>query len=101
MTTHVLYHANCPDGFAAAWAAWKVLGEAAAYLPVRHGDPPPELPPSAHVAIVDFSYSRATLLEMARRLQSLLVLDHHRSAQDDLRDLPFASFDLDSSGSRN
>jgi len=23
----VIYHANCDDGFGAAWCAWKALGE--------------------------------------------------------------------------
>ncbi|MCE7869439.1 DHH family phosphoesterase [bacterium CPR1] len=98
--THVLYHAHCADGFGAAFAAWSVLGEQARYLPVRHGEPPPDLPAEAHVAILDFSYARATLIELQERCQSLLVLDHHKSAQADLADLPFARFDLEKSGAR-
>ncbi len=98
--THVLYHAHCADGFGAAFAAWIALGDQARYLPVRHGDPPPDLPHEAHVAILDFSYTRDTLLELAQRCQSLLVLDHHKSAQADLADLPFARFDLEKSGAR-
>lgn len=98
--THVLYHANCADGFGAAYAAWTVLGDAAVYLPVRHGQPPPELPDHAHLAIVDFSYPRELLLELKTRAASMLVLDHHKSAQDDLADLDFATFDLGKSGAR-
>jgi hypothetical protein len=37
----VLDHADCPDGFGVAFAAWRVLGDAASYAPVRHGEPPP------------------------------------------------------------
>lgn len=98
--THVLYHANCPDGFGAALAAWQVLGDTAAYVPVRHGDPPPPLPPEARVAIVDFSYSREILLDLHGKVADLLVLDHHRSAREDLQGLPFAMFEQDSSGAR-
>ena len=78
--THVLYHGDCPDGFGAAWAAWKALGEAASYLPVQHGDPPPALPREARVVLVDFSYPRAALLDLRSRVRDLLVLDHHLSS---------------------
>lgn len=98
--SHVLYHANCADGFGAAYAAWTVLGEGAVYLPVRHGDAPPELPDQARVAVLDFSYDRATLLQLQARLSDFLVLDHHKSARDDLRDLSWAQFDMDKSGAR-
>ncbi len=100
MTTfsHILYHAQCADGFAAALAAWKVLGNEAEYIPVRHGDPPPLLPSKCRLAILDFSYSRPVLLELAEFCEALLVLDHHKSAQQELSDLPFAHFDQDKSG---
>ncbi|MBS2035358.1 phosphoesterase [bacterium] len=98
--THILYHANCADGFGAAYAAWKVLGEAAVYLPVRHGDPPPELPDQARVAILDFSYGRETLLNLHSRVEDFLVLDHHKSASDDLKNLDWAQFDMAKSGAR-
>lgn len=98
--SHVLYHSKCADGFGAAYAAWTALGDRAVYLPVRHGDPPPELPAEARVAVVDFSYPRDVLLELSRRCQSLLVLDHHKSASQDLEGLEFARFNLDKSGAR-
>ena len=98
--THILYHANCSDGFGAAYAAWKVLGEQAQYLPVRHGDEPPELPAGARVAILDFSYSRPVLEALQERLAHFVVLDHHKSAQQDLAGLEYASFDMDKSGAR-
>lgn len=98
--TYVLYHAPCHDGFGAAWAVWNALGDAATYLPVSYGQPMPDIPDGAHVAIVDFSYPRAELEALAVRAGSLIVLDHHATAQEDLVDLPFAIFDLDKSGAR-
>lgn len=98
--THVLYHANCADGFGAAYAAWKVLGEEAVYLPVRHGDAPPELPERARIAILDFSYSREVLLSLQSKAQHFLVLDHHKSASEDLKNLEWAQFDMAKSGAR-
>lgn len=98
--THVWYHANCADGFAAALAAWYVLGDEASYEAVKHGDPEPDIPAEANLAIVDFAYPRDQLLKIADSVCSLIVLDHHRSAARDLEDLPFAVFDLEKSGAR-
>ena len=54
--TWVLYHAECLDGFGAAWAAWKALGAEAQYQPVRHGYPAPGMPAGRIVYILDFCY---------------------------------------------
>jgi uncharacterized protein len=97
-TTHVLYHGNCPDGFGGAWAAWRALGDRARYLPVQHGDPPPDLPPGARVAIVDFSYPREVILALRARVASLTILDHHKTAEEALRGIPDTVFDMDKSG---
>lgn len=98
--TDVWYHANCADGFGAAWSAWKVLGDEATYRPVRHGDPSPEVTSSTRLAIVDFAYPREKLLELLEQVETLIVLDHHRSAAKDLEGLNFARFDLNKSGAR-
>jgi nanoRNase/pAp phosphatase (c-di-AMP/oligoRNAs hydrolase) len=49
------------------------------------------------VFIVDFSYPRDELEWLAERCK-IVVLDHHKTAQEDLHDLPFAEFDMDRSG---
>ena len=36
-----IYHAGCPDGFGAAWAAWQAWGEEAFYVARGHDDPLP------------------------------------------------------------
>ena len=98
MTTHVIYHGNCYDGFGAAWAAWMALGDDATYIPANHGDSPPDLPEDADVVIVDFSYKRAVLEELSSRVRSLVILDHHKTAEDDLKGFPNTVFDMDHSG---
>lgn len=98
--THILYHANCPDGFGAAWSAWTRLGDKATYVPVSHGDPPPQLPADARVAIVDFSYPRDQIVDLKSRVADLVVLDHHASAQRNLQGLDYAYFDMKHSGAR-
>jgi hypothetical protein len=93
----VLYHAECLDGFGAAWAVWKRF-PSARYLPVKHGCPPPSGLAGRAVLIVDFSYSRATLEAIAAEAASLLVLDHHITAERALAGLPYAYFDQSKSG---
>jgi hypothetical protein len=97
MATFVLYHASCADGFGAAYAAWRSLGDAATYQPVQYGQPLPDLPDGATVFILDFSYSRDVLSALARRT-NLLVLDHHKTAEAELAGLACARFDLNRSG---
>lgn len=96
--THVIYHGSCDDGFGAAWSAWKLLGDKATYLSAQHGEPVPALPTAAVVALVDFSYKRPVVEELAQRVAGVVILDHHVTAQADLEDLDFAVFDMERSG---
>ena len=57
----IVYHGDCPDGFGAAFAAWKRYGDEADYVPVNHGDPPPDFR-GRHVLVADFAYDRQTTL---------------------------------------
>ena len=93
----VLYHGDCADGFGAAWAIWRRY-PGARYQPVKHGEPPPPDLAGQHIVIVDFSYARPVLEEMERSAASLVVLDHHITAEQSLADLPYAYFDLKKSG---
>ncbi|MCI0558537.1 MAG: hypothetical protein MN733_08585, partial [Nitrososphaera sp.] len=98
---YVLYHGNCPDGFTAAWAAWKSLGDSAKYIPVSYGRDLPEIeedrafPPIVY--IVDFSYSRDVLIALNEKAV-VRVLDHHKTAEADLAGLSFCTFDMTKSG---
>ncbi len=94
---HVLYHAACDDGFGAAWCSWKHFGDNAKYIPVKYGDPVPDMPLDSTVLILDFSYPRDDLERLAERC-NVTVLDHHKTAQEDLAGLSFAQFDMDRSG---
>lgn len=93
----VLYHADCADGFGAAWAIWKRF-PTAQFLAVKHGQAPPSGLERRHVVMVDFSYARPIIEQLAASTASLIILDHHVTAQASLGDLPFAFFDLQKSG---
>lgn len=80
----VLYHAECPDGFAAAWAVWLHMcgiGVEAEYRPVAYGPPPPFADAAGRpVILVDFSYPTPQLLELCDAAASVAVYDHHATA---------------------
>ena len=95
--TVVLYHADCLDGFGAAWALWKKFPDAR-YLPVEHGLSPPSGLDNDHVVMVDFSYPREVIERLAESTASLRILDHHVTAQAALAGLPYAYFDMKKSG---
>lgn len=96
--THVLYHGRCPDGFGAAWAAWRKLGDRARYVPVGYDEPVPDLEPGTRVVIADFAYPRDQLLALQEKVQDLVVLDHHETARRSLQGLDFACLDMEHSG---
>lgn len=94
-----IYHANCLDGFTAAWAVWKRFPDTE-FVPGHYNEPPPDCT-GRNVVMVDFSYKRPELLQIAAQAESVLILDHHKSAEAELRDLPnnvIAEFDMKRSG---
>ena len=93
----VIYHGNCIDGYTSAWVAWLKYGIDAEYVASNYGDPPPDVS-GRDVLVVDFSYPRDVMVEMNASAASLLVLDHHKTAQAALDGLPFAKFDMNRSG---
>ncbi|GAB7530270.1 DHH family phosphoesterase [Pseudomonas sp. 3A(2025)] len=88
-STLCIYHGNCADGFGAAWVVRRRFGTDVQFYAANHGEPPPEVL-DQHVVIVDFAYSLEVLTAMASTALSVLVIDHHKTAQADLADVkPF------------
>ena len=102
----ILYHADCDDGFGAAYAAWLALGDAATYQPIHHDDAVSvELLTGRHVFILDFSFSPAIIAEMAAVATQITLLDHHKSAAEQWQGVAPAAnvsttFDMDRSGAQ-
>jgi oligoribonuclease NrnB/cAMP/cGMP phosphodiesterase (DHH superfamily) len=93
-----IHHFPCRDGLAAAWIVKKAFPEVE-LVPANYGQKPPDVT-GKHVLIVDFSYPRDVLLEMREKAASLLVLDHHQTAKQNLEGLDFCVFDMARSGAR-
>jgi len=112
MDTICIYHGNCADGFGSAYVVWrerqKVLiagrtpeGELS-FFPATYNQPPPDVK-GKNVIMLDFSYKRDVLDKMIEDCASLLLLDHHKSAKEDLEGVfnnskVLGEFDMDRSG---
>lgn len=93
----VLYHRQCLDGSAAAAAVRMAVGDGT-YLPVQYNEPVPEGLGGKNIIIVDFSYPREVMQGIHASCESLVVLDHHETAERNLAGLPYAHFDMERSG---
>ena len=85
----VIYHANCTDGFGAAFAAWLKLGDEAEYLPMEHGKvkTPIDFDMKVSLAakdndvyILDFSFPREVMDALFKHAKRVVWLDHHKTA---------------------
>jgi oligoribonuclease NrnB/cAMP/cGMP phosphodiesterase (DHH superfamily) len=103
---YVLYHAQCPDGFGAAYSIWKKYkNDNINYIAVQHGFALPTMDNESIVWLVDFCYSVEIMSEIAQRMSEVLVLDHHKSAYENMQSFDFQKyphvktiFDMEKSG---
>ena len=81
----VLFHGGgCPDGFTAAWAVWKKHPDAK-FIGLTHTDARiPDEVDNEDVVIVDYAFNRESMLEVQNRAKSVVLLDHHKSAIEEL-----------------
>jgi uncharacterized protein len=110
----VLYHSPCPDGYGSAFVVWNYLkrtygierAEQVKYIGCRHnesrtpGDEFYQNLVGKNVLMCDFSYSLPIIRQIIDSAASFLVLDHHKSAEDNLCDLEdeYKIFDMKRSG---
>lgn len=82
----VIYHGNCADGFSAAWCFWRRYRDGADYVAGVYQEPPPDVT-GRDVYLVDFSYKRPVVEQMLKTARSVCLIDHHKTAIDDLKPL--------------
>ena len=81
----VIYHANCVDGFGAAWCfhehCRRTNGdpELLEFYPAIYNRPPPDVK-GKRVFLVDFSYDYDVVKQMLADAESVWLIDHHESA---------------------
>lgn len=104
----VIYHHPCSDGFGSRWVIENYMrkhhqDKNVVYFPANHGSSPPNLE-GRNVLICDFSYPKkvfSNLLDSIIKTNGkILIIDHHKSARDELVDVPnkYKIFDMNHSG---
>ncbi len=91
----IIYHGNCPDGFASALAFQLFIQEQDNYTSLKnnitfHKGIHSTLPPDCtgrEVYILDFSYKRKDMAQLCQQAKKVTIIDHHISALNDLKDL--------------
>ena len=80
----VYYHSNCMDGLAAAWAVYgRFNPQNVKYIPIDYDEiPDPSTYTDTDVIAVDFSFKKEVMIEMLKKVKSLLIIDHHDSAAE-------------------
>ena len=91
----VIYHANCTDGFGAAFAAWLKLGDEAEYVPMDYLSSsllpseaweqlsqaiPSKMNSDRVVYILDFSLPKPVMDKLMEVSRKVVWLDHHKTA---------------------
>lgn len=82
-----IYHGACDDGFAAAWVVRMALDGQVEFYPGVYQKDPPDVA-GRDVIMVDFSYKRPVIEAMAKQAASIAIIDHHKTAAEDLSGLP-------------
>lgn len=101
-----IYHGNCADGFTAAWVVRNALGDnnVEFYPGVYSEDPPWEKIKDQTLIFVDFTYKLHVMELILQQAKSVLILDHHKTAADNLLSLNHGRvtkyFDMSRSGAR-
>jgi oligoribonuclease NrnB/cAMP/cGMP phosphodiesterase (DHH superfamily) len=82
----VIYHGNCADGFGAAWVFSRHGDREYDFHAGVYQDAPPDVT-GREVYLVDFSYKRPIVERMREQASRLVLIDHHKTAIDDLAPL--------------
>ena len=88
----VIYHHPCTDGTASGYVAWKYFQmnfptKHVDYYPMTIGSQPPPDLQGKNVLICDYSYKKDILNSLLTIVNNLLIIDHHKSAEKDLKDI--------------
>ncbi len=100
----VITHANCMDGTGTVLAVARTFGVKPSELTVhycQYGQNFKSVIDSCedrNVIMGDFSFKKAELLLLNDLSNNLIVIDHHKTAEEDLKNLDFAVFDMNLSG---
>jgi len=100
----VIYHGGCADGFTSAFSCYyyNKINNTNKEITYHYADfskPNPNVK-GKNVLICDFSYKYPILCDMIQSANKLVILDHHKTAEADLKAIPDENkvFRMDHSG---
>lgn len=80
----VIFHKDCADGFGAAFAAWMKFGDEAEYVALNYNERDSFMNTNKvsgrDVYVLDFSFSQDDTTLLIQQANSLVFLDHHKTA---------------------
>lgn len=85
----VAFHADCNDGFCAAWVAKRAMGDNAILVPVKYGSPViGQLPLGDYSQIIflDWCPQPSDMLALCQRFDWIEIIDHHEQPDEDFLD---------------
>lgn len=94
----ILYHADCPDGFSAAWAAWKKFGVKADYIGAYYDKSVPGGLKHKKIYMLDFVYPQDIMQKLIKDNEYITAIDHHVSMEKETRLTRDYLYDLNHSG---
>lgn len=94
----ILYDGGCSDGFGGAWAAWKIFGNKADYIGVRHDEPHPHGLKNKTIYLIDFTYPEAVIKKFLKENKRVTAIDHHVTVEKSVRLTQNYLFDNSHSG---
>lgn len=102
---YVIYHSPCVDGCTSALIAREYLKEKfpdrdVLFHAASIGSFPPMNIGDRNVLMCDFTYPKHILTEVLKKVNKIMILDHHKTSEKDLVDLPnhIKHFDMNKSG---
>lgn len=98
-----IYHSPCPDGSGAAFVVdlAHTSTRPIDLLGLENGPFPVDayrIVSGRRVIMIDISFSREEMINLNNICKKFVVLDHHKTAEETLRGLSFAQFDMNRSG---
>lgn len=97
----ILYHSGCMDGSGAALAAWMKFRDNAVYMPINYGEVIIEFGQKLNdepildreIYLLDFCFKANTLSRLVKMAKTVIVIDHHKTAKEELDKVLGSSWD--------
>jgi oligoribonuclease NrnB/cAMP/cGMP phosphodiesterase (DHH superfamily) len=89
-----IFHSPCPDGVCANWVVERYNPDIQRF-PINHPSIAlPENVEGKRIVILDYCYPRDIIISLAAKAKTITILDHHDTAEKELRDLDLPNVEI-------